>query len=69
MPEPDKVVSGRCIQCAIRALLTGKVGMIAITGRGTEEDRQRWFEAGFGAHLVKPVLAGTLKQVPRGAGL
>jgi CheY-like chemotaxis protein len=33
----------------------GAIRLIAITGYGQEEDRRRSFEAGFDAHLVKPV--------------
>ena len=32
-----------------------KVLLIAMTGYGSEEDRRRAQEAGFNAHLVKPV--------------
>jgi signal transduction histidine kinase len=41
---------------AIRALPTGQnVSLVAMTGWGQEEDRQRTSEAGFDRHLVKPV--------------
>jgi PAS domain S-box-containing protein len=33
----------------------GKVVMIAVTGWGQEEDRQRSYDAGFDHHMVKPV--------------
>ncbi len=41
---------------ALRASPTGKaITLIAVTGYGQAEDRQRSKEAGFDAHLVKPV--------------
>jgi PAS domain S-box-containing protein len=39
----------------VRAALGGGVRLIALTGSATEEDRQRSREAGFDAHLAKPV--------------
>ena len=36
---------------------------IAISGFGTEEDRQRSLEAGYGTHLTKPVDAAALARV------
>jgi CheY-like chemotaxis protein len=35
------------------------VYLVALTGYGRPEDRQRALEAGFHAHLVKPVEHGT----------
>jgi CheY-like chemotaxis protein len=37
--------------------------LIAVTGWGKEEDRQRVREAGFDEHLVKPVSVAELKAV------
>ena len=37
--------------------------LIAVTGWGQEEDRQRTREAGFDEHLVKPVRLEELKEV------
>jgi DNA-binding response OmpR family regulator len=37
--------------------------LIAVTGWGQEEDRQRVQEAGFDEHLVKPVRVAELKAV------
>jgi CheY-like chemotaxis protein len=37
--------------------------LIAVTGWGQEEDRQRSFEAGFDGHLVKPVNHDLLMQL------
>jgi CheY-like chemotaxis protein len=41
--------------------------MIAVTGYGTPEDRQRAMDAGFDAHVVKPVDFDALTEVLRGA--
>jgi signal transduction histidine kinase len=40
---------------AMRERLGSGVRLIAVTGYGTESDRQRALEAGFDAHLAKPV--------------
>jgi DNA-binding response OmpR family regulator len=40
---------------AMRERLGSGVRLIALTGYGTEADRQRSAEAGFDAHLTKPV--------------
>ncbi len=37
--------------------------LVALTGYGAEEDRRRSREAGFDAHLVKPVDLGTLQEL------
>ncbi len=39
----------------IRALLGSSIFLVALTGYGQPEDRERTTEAGFDAHLVKPV--------------
>jgi CheY-like chemotaxis protein len=41
-------------QC-LRTVLGRKIFLVAHTGYGQPEDRRRAFEAGFDAHLVKPV--------------
>jgi CheY-like chemotaxis protein len=41
----------------------GNVILIAQTGWGQDEDRRRSREAGFDAHLVKPVELGAIRQV------
>jgi signal transduction histidine kinase len=40
-----------------------RIALIAVTGFGQTEDRRRAFDAGFDAHLVKPVNAERLKRV------
>jgi PAS domain S-box-containing protein len=42
---------------------TGRALLIALTGYGQEEDRRRSTEAGFDAHLVKPVDLNTLSAL------
>lgn len=37
--------------------------LVALTGYGQAEDRQRALDAGFDAHLVKPVEPERLQQV------
>jgi CheY-like chemotaxis protein len=39
----------------VRAALGDRIYLIALTGFGQAEDRRRTLEAGFNAHLVKPV--------------
>ena len=43
-----------------------RMGLVAITGYGQPEDQKRAFEAGFDAHLTKPVAPERLKQVLAG---
>jgi signal transduction histidine kinase len=43
-----------------------RIGLIAITGYGQAEDQRRAYEAGFDAHLTKPVAPERLKQVMAG---
>ena len=40
-----------------------RIALVALTGFGQSEDRRRAFDAGFDAHLVKPVNADRLKRV------
>jgi CheY-like chemotaxis protein len=40
-----------------------KIPFVAVTGSGLPEDVRRTREAGFDAHLVKPVTLGTLRHV------
>ena len=51
----------------VRALAGDRpVRIVAVTGYGQPEDRRRAFEAGFDAHVVKPVSAELLNQVIAG---
>ena len=43
-----------------------RMGLIALTGYGQAEDQQRAYDAGFDAHLTKPVAPERLKQVMAG---
>lgn len=57
----------------VRARADGRsLRLIALTGFGQEDDRQRALEAGFDAHLVKPIdfeqLASTVETLRSGAG-
>ena len=44
------------------------VALVALTGWGQEEDRRRSEEAGFDAHLVKPVDPAALTKLIAGLG-
>jgi CheY-like chemotaxis protein len=60
MPEMDGIETAR----HLRALPGGdKIFLVALTGWGQEKDRQRTREAGFDAHLVKPVDNAALAEV------
>ena len=49
---------------ALRATPGGKrITLVAVTGYGQAEDRQRSKEAGFDAHLVKPVSQALLSRL------
>src|SRR5206468_2705138 len=50
---PD--VSGYDVARRIRATLNSGIALIAVTGYGQPEDQRRAFDAGFDAHLVKPI--------------
>jgi CheY-like chemotaxis protein len=39
------------------------VKLVAVTGFGQEEDRRKAMEAGFDAHLVKPVDVGEMRRI------
>jgi signal transduction histidine kinase/ActR/RegA family two-component response regulator len=51
LPELD----GYAVARRLRASLGQRVTLVALTGYGQSEDRRRTSEAGFDAHLVKPV--------------
>jgi signal transduction histidine kinase len=62
---PD--VDGYEVARRLRAAPGGRrIGLIAITGYGQAEDQRRAYEAGFDAHLTKPVAPDRLKQVMAG---
>jgi CheY-like chemotaxis protein/nitrogen-specific signal transduction histidine kinase len=47
----------------LRASLGRGVVLVAMTGYGQDQDRRRAFEAGFDAHLVKPVEPDVLQEI------
>jgi CheY-like chemotaxis protein len=47
--------------------LTRDVRLVALTGYGQQEDKQKALNAGFDEHLTKPVDSATLEQVIAGA--
>jgi len=60
MPEMDGIETAR----HLRALPGGdRIFLVALTGWGQEKDRRRTREAGFNAHLVKPVDNAALGEV------
>jgi CheY-like chemotaxis protein len=58
LPDLDGYEVGR----QLRAILGPSVRLIALTGYGQPEDRQRSRVAGFDAHLVKPVSSQLLHE-------
>jgi two-component system, sensor histidine kinase len=48
-------IDGHEVARRIRAALGSRMRLVAVTAYGREQDRQRSSEAGFDAHLVKPV--------------
>ena len=62
MPVMDGLQAGR----EIRKILPDSF-MVALTGWGTEEDRDRSRAAGFDLHMVKPVKMSELSDAVRGA--
>jgi PAS domain S-box-containing protein len=60
---PD--LSGYAVCRTVRAALGSNVSIVAMTGWGQEEDRQRTANAGFDHHLVKPVNAPDIERVLR----
>jgi signal transduction histidine kinase len=49
----------------VRAVLGGSISLVALTGYGQAEDRQRTAAAGFDAHLTKPIDLAELEAVLR----
>ena len=56
-------LDGYEVATRIRAGLGGGVLLVALTGHGQPEDRRRALEAGFDAHLTKPVGLGELQAL------
>jgi CheY-like chemotaxis protein len=62
-------IDGHEVARRIRAALGRRVLLVALTAHGREQDRRRSGEAGFDAHLVKPVSYEDLTRVlERAAG-
>ena len=60
MPELDGLAAGKQIKDTDWGQ---KIKLVALTGWGQEEDYQKTKEAGFDAHLVKPISEEDLNQV------
>lgn len=56
-------INGYDLARSLRAEFGRNVRLVAITGHGTDADRARSREAGFDAHLVKPVETKTLQAI------
>jgi CheY-like chemotaxis protein len=56
-------LDGYQVARALRAAEGRRIRLIALTGYGQPEDRQRALDAGFDAHLVKPVDVDELARV------
>jgi CheY-like chemotaxis protein len=63
---PD--IDGYEVARRLRAQFGGRVLLVAVTGYGQAEDRRRTKEAGFDAHLTKPVAPEALDQTIANAG-
>jgi CheY-like chemotaxis protein len=59
LPEFD----GYEVTRKVRGALGGTLLLVALTGYGQPDDRRQALEAGFDAHLVKPVEPGALMDV------
>jgi len=60
MPGMDGIETARHIRARPAG---GEIALVALTGWGQEHDRQRTEEAGFAAHLVKPVNAEQIEAL------
>jgi CheY-like chemotaxis protein len=60
------VVDGYEVARQLRAAVGADMRIIALTGHASDEDRRRTREAGFDAHLVKPVELEELNQLLAG---
>ena len=58
---PD--LSGYEVARRVRMELSSGVALVAVTGYGQPEDQRRAFDAGFDAHLVKPITIEQLNAV------
>ncbi len=58
---PD--MSGYDVAAAIRKMGAGPIRLIALTGYGQDEDKSKSAEAGFDAHLTKPVSLADVEAV------
>lgn len=56
-------IDGLEVARRIRAALGARPLLVAVTGLGRDEDRRRSLEAGFDAHLEKPIDLGALARV------
>ncbi len=59
LPDLDGYEVGR----RLRSLLPPGITLVALTGYNTPDDRRQAAEAGFDAHLVKPIDHGTLTDI------
>ena len=55
------VMDGFEVARRVRAVLGRRIRLVALTGYGQPEDHHRTLEAGFDAHLTKPVHLGDLE--------
>ena len=60
LPVIDGYQLAQQLRCGAR---TGSMHLIALTGYGQASDKERAVEAGFDAHLVKPVAVDTLQKL------
>jgi CheY-like chemotaxis protein len=74
--EPDVVlldiglpgIDGYEVARRLRSLIKRPLKIVAVTGWGQEEDRQRSREAGIDVHLLKPIDAADLQNALGNAG-
>jgi CheY-like chemotaxis protein len=60
MPELDGYGTARLLR---KESWGAEIGLIALTGWGQEEDKNRAYESGFNAHLTKPVDIDQLREL------
>jgi len=56
-------LDGYGVAAEVRKQLGSSVQLVALTGYGNPEDRQRAFLSGFDSHLVKPVTLDDLRRL------